>query len=92
MENAYFHIKDATIAGEKLVLSGDYTMPGTLKVNTSPSIKKQKISGPGILKPFKVKWILPPKGSWFYDLVKGAAESAGYETVENDDLSYPGLR
>ena len=39
-----------------------------------------------------VKWILPPKTSPFYESEKANAEAAGYETVEHDDLSYPGPR
>jgi hypothetical protein len=38
---------------------------------------------------FEVKWILPPKGSPFYRMIKLFAESAGYGTVENDDMGYP---
>jgi hypothetical protein len=38
----------------------------------------------------EVKWILPPNNpySLAYDNVKASAEGAGYETVENDDLTY----
>ena len=41
---------------------------------------------------FEVKWILPPRTSPFYSIIKSFAESAGYDTVENDDLSYPPSR
>ena len=44
------------------------------------------------LKPLEVKWILPPQSSPFYASEKANAEAAGYETVEHDDLSYPGPR
>ena len=38
----------------------------------------------------ELKWILPPDNpySLAYDNVKASAEGAGYETVENDDLTY----
>lgn len=39
-----------------------------------------------------VKWILPPSTSMFYGPIKAAAQGAGYETVEHDDLSYSGRR
>lgn len=39
-----------------------------------------------------VKYILPPRSSAFYDDVRNAALAAGYDVVENDDLSYPGPR
>jgi hypothetical protein len=38
---------------------------------------------------FHAKWILPPRGSHMYGASKAFAESAGYETVEFDDFSYP---
>jgi hypothetical protein len=38
---------------------------------------------------FHAKWILPPRGSSMYAASKAFAESAGYETVEFDDFSYP---
>lgn len=44
------------------------------------------------LKPLEVKWILPPRTSPFYESEKALAEAAGYDTVEHDDLSYPGRR
>ena len=44
------------------------------------------------LKPLEVKWILPPRTSPFYESDKALAEAAGYDTVEHDDLSYPGRR
>jgi hypothetical protein len=38
----------------------------------------------------ELKWILPPDNpySLAYDDVKAFAERAGYETVENDDITY----
>lgn len=48
--------------------------------------KRPKIDLPD----FEVKWILPPKGSKWYDRIKSTAEGMGYETVEHDDVSYPG--
>jgi hypothetical protein len=39
-----------------------------------------------------VKWILPPHTSMFYEPIKAAAQGAGYETVEHDDLTYSGRR
>ena len=47
---------------------------------------------PQPVKPLTVKWILPPRTSSFYASEKYWAEQMGYETVENDDLSYPGPR
>ena len=45
------------------------------------------------LKPLEVKWILPPRTAGdFYLYDKSFATGMGYETVENDDLSYPGRR
>lgn len=43
---------------------------------------------------FQVKWILPPRmgNDFFYWLNKSIAESMGYDTVENDDNSYPASR
>ena len=41
---------------------------------------------------FHGKWILPPRDSPMYATSKAFAESAGYETVEFDDFSYPGPR
>jgi len=38
---------------------------------------------------YEVKWILPPKGSPFYWMIKLFAQSAGYGTVEHDDMGYP---
>jgi hypothetical protein len=45
---------------------------------------------PQPLQPTVLKWILPPRTSDFYLLEKKRAQEAGYETVEHDDLSYPG--
>ncbi|HEX6023800.1 MAG TPA: hypothetical protein VFZ00_17550 [Solirubrobacter sp.] len=44
------------------------------------------------LKPLEVKWILPPDypGWGAYEGNLWAATLAGYETVEHDDLTYPG--
>jgi len=42
------------------------------------------------LKPLEVKWILPPRTAGdFYLYDKWFATTMGYETVENDDLTYP---
>jgi hypothetical protein len=38
---------------------------------------------------FHAKWILPPRGTSMYAASKAFAESAGYDTVEFDDFSYP---
>ena len=39
-----------------------------------------------------LEYVLPPKTSAFYDLIKQNAEDAQYPTRENDDLTYPGPR
>ena len=46
------------------------------------------------LKPIEVKWILPPDypGWGAYEGNVLAATLGGYDTVEHDDLSYPGRR
>jgi len=84
ISNGFFHIKNVREKGKgKLKLEGTLTMDATTTVSSSASASPSKI------KLLKVKYILPPKGSPFYDRVKDAAESAGYETVEHDDFSYP---
>lgn len=53
---------------------------------TAPRVAPRMPGWPG------VKWILPPHTSMFYEPIKAAAQGAGYETVEHDDLSYSGRR
>jgi ABC-type sugar transport system substrate-binding protein len=55
-----------------------------------PVAGAQATPGPMPFNPPAVKWILPPKTSPFYASEKANAEAAGYETVEHDDMSYPG--
>jgi hypothetical protein len=61
-----------------------------------PLASAQASSPPPIapLKPLEVKWILPPDspGWGAYEGNQLAASLGGYDTVEHDDLSYPGGR
>jgi hypothetical protein len=79
-----YFIADAVQANKAGPISGSFVLSGT---KGTPGAK----ASVGPIKPFKVKWVLPPKTSMFYDLIKSAAEGAGYETVEHDDKRYPGL-
>jgi hypothetical protein len=92
VKDAFFYIKDAKIVGGKLWISGDYITPNTIEMNTSGGSSSSSTPPPiTITGRFQVKWILPPKigDLTIYNAVKGAAEGAGYETVEHNDFSYP---
>ena len=94
----FFLIKDIK-KGRTPVVTGEMIVPATVEFEQEapasssapkPSKPKPKYY-PKLPKTFDVKWILPPKGSAAYEQSKNFAESMGYDTVEHDDFSYPGV-
>jgi hypothetical protein len=92
--NSFFVIQNVNKGDNgKLSVAGQFIINGNTEVVSSPGSQpedKQPKVTIELPRMFEVKWILPPRGSWAYDAVKGAAENMGYETVENDDFTYPG--
>ncbi len=79
--------------GPHAIVSGDFILSGTMKLDgPTPETSSSSQPAPTIPKFREIKWVLPPRTSEFYDRIKAFAEGAGYETVENDDLTYPGPR
>jgi hypothetical protein len=93
MSNEFFVIQSASqVDNSKLKVAGQFIIDGKTLVDSSSSSQPDDEQPKVIIElphMFEVKWILPPRSSAFYGAVKGAAESMGYETVENDDFSYP---
>lgn len=81
----YFVIKDAKRVDGRMIFSGDMVFEPT------PEHSEKQAAHPPITirKPFELKWVLPTRHASFYGASKAFAESMGYETVENDDMTYP---
>ena len=89
LDNGAVRLKGQLIADAILqVDDDDDTSGGSSSGGGGKKPKPPKIELPD----FEVKWILPPKGSEWYGRIKATAEGMGYETVEHDDLSYPGRK
>lgn len=97
MQNQFFVVQDLKKTAKGTRFIGKFIVDGTVtapaesdtSIRSRGKKKKPKIKIP---KRPKLKWILPPKGGddSFYNASKASAESMGYETVENDDFTYPG--
>ncbi len=99
--NNVFAIRNISrVDAQRIRISGDLILKGEFKETVtwdapanSTSIdptKKPPIKIPDLHT--KLKWILPHRNSEWYDRIKGYAEGVGYETVDQDDFSYPDPR
>jgi hypothetical protein len=87
--------RNIRISGD-LILKGEFKESVSWEISASPSDTTNKPPTrlsllDGHFDPDKDKriWILPQRNSEFYARVKHYAEEIGYETVEQDDTSYP---
>lgn len=92
ISNGFFLIQNVKKADNgKLELVGKFITDAVEVISSHSESPKNKppfkIAAPDLS--FKLKYILPPKGSPFYDKIKAAAEIMGYDTVEHEDFSYP---
>lgn len=91
LDNGAVRLKGQLLADAILQLDDDDDTSGGTSGGSGGGGSKPK--PPKIdLPDFEVKWILPPRTSEWYGRIKATAESMGYETVEHDDLSYPGRK
>lgn len=84
----YFLPTEIEKGKSKLKFLGEMIVEGQVMQDLE-NPKAQSKPKPKIPKIPKLKWILPPKGSKFYDRIKEGAELMGYETAEHEEFNLP---